>query len=477
MNLQRAAFSGLLYSALDLLFTKGSVFLTSLYLARILGPAQFGLISLITIFISVGTILVDSGFSASIIRSNDVSETDYSTIFFTNIIIAFVIYLIFFLIAPYIASFYKQHSLTDIIRVFCLTFILNAFSSVQTALLIKKLNFKKVMIFNLPSNTAGAIVGILLVHKGFGIWSVIFMYITSQFVYSSIVWYFSSWRPKFIFSIESLKSHFDFGSKLMLSALLNTFFENIFNVILGKYYNSRIAGYYERAKTLNEYPVILIATILSKVAYPMLSQIRSESERVAGIYKQLIQITFFFAAPLMLSLAMIAKPIIITILGPDWSPAIPYFQILCLSSIIYPIHVFNINVLQVFGRSDLFLKLEIYKKVAIFIVICISIKYGIYVMLIGSVMSSYIALIINGFYSQKMISYPLKQQLIDLLPTVLISFIGIFVIALVQYFINDFTSFSVAILALSTGLFTYLLIHYIFKTTALSYLFQIIKKI
>jgi O-antigen/teichoic acid export membrane protein len=476
LSLKKQTLSGLVWTFTDTFVLKGSSFIASLILARILGPEIFGLIGMLSIFIAIGQSLVDSGLSSSIIRTKDAGDKDFSTVFYTNLVMSFLIYAIIFFCAPFIAEFYDQQILISIVRIYCLTFIISSFSAIQIAILTKNMQFKKLMLCNIPGTVIGIIVGIVMAYTGYGVWSIVWMYLTSQIGQSIMLWISSKWKPSFSFSRERLQFHFHFGYKLMLSGLINTSFTNVYNVIIGKFYSVETLGFYERAYLFNQYPVTTLTGIISRVTYPVLANIQNETERIAIAYKKLIQITFFITAPLMFGAAAIAEPLFLLVLGKQWIAAVPFFQILCLGSMFLPIHSFNLNVLQVYGRSDLFLKLEIVKKSVIVITIIIAFQFGIYALVWSSVFTGFIALLINTHYSSIVIHYTTKKQLRDMLPIFILSAIMFIVMYLTFYFLLSFPLSVQIILPGIIGAVFYFTISSVFKIPSFLYLQTLIKE-
>lgn len=476
MSLRKQASSSLLWTFMDSFFLKGLSFIASLILARILGPEEFGLIGMISVFIAVGISMVDSGLSASIIRTKNADNSDYSTVFYLNLLMSFLTYGLLFLSAPYIAQFYNQDILINIIRLYCLSFIISAFSAVQLAILNRDMHFKKIMRYNIPGTVIGVIIGVSMGYLGYGVWSIVWLYLSTQIVQSVVLWGNSNWKPSLLFSREKMNFHYGFGYKLMLSALIDTVFRNIYNILIGKFFSVQILGFYERAKSFNDYPVTILTNIISKVSYPLLAQIQDQKERIANIYKQLLQFTFFIIAPLMLGASAIAKPLFLLILGEQWVSAVPFFQILCLSGIFYPIHAFNINVLKVYGRSDLFLRLEVIKKIIISISIIITFQFGIYGLVWSSVFTSIIALLINTHYSSQMIKYTTMDQVKDMLPTFFkAGLMALLMYGLVLALINN-SLYSQILISSFTGVSFYFLINYLFKSSPFIFTINLIKE-
>ena len=428
MSLKKQSLSGVFWTFIDIVVNKGAYFIATIILARILGPKEFGILGMIMLFVTIGNTLIDSGMSTSLLRSNDVTEKDYSTVFITNILMSLFVYVILFLTAPLVASFYKLQILKDVIRIYSLGFVVNSFRSIHVIKLMKEMHFKKLTFLNLPGNIISVFIAIFMAYFGYGVWSLVYLFLINQFISTLVFWIFINWKPLWQFDFINYKYHFNFGYKLLLSAQLNTLFENIYNVIIGKFYDVRTLGFYERAYTFNNYPVSILSGIILKVSLPSLTLIKEDSERLQNAYKNIIQMAFFISATGLCFAALLAQQFVTIILGENWIQVVPIFQILCLSFIFYPIHSLNINILSIFGRSDLFLKLEIIKKITVIIVVAICYNFGILGLVWSSVINSIIGLIINTHYSGKFLNYPTLSQFRDLLPTILVVFLTVGVV-------------------------------------------------
>jgi O-antigen/teichoic acid export membrane protein len=476
MSLRKQTFSGIIWTIADTFFLKGLTFMASIILARLLGPTEFGLIGMVSVFIAVGIIIVNSGLSSSLIRTQNADDSDFSTVFYLNLAISIIVFLLFYIAAPYISDFYAQEILTDIIRLYCLSFVISAFSSVQLTILEKNMQFRRIMLINIPGTIIGIILGISLGYLGYGVWSIVWMYLSTLVINTFILWSFSSWKPSLLFSFEKMKYHFGFGYKLLLSGLLNTVFSNLYNVVIGKLFAVQSLGYFERARNFNEYPVGILTGVIDKVTYPLLSKIQHEKERIAEIYKQLLQFSFFITVPLMFGAAAIAYPLFGLILGDKWLPAAQYFQIICLASMFYPVHAFNINILKIYGRSDLFLKLEIIKKVVLVLGIIIAFPFGIIGLVWSSVITSFISLIINMYYSSDMIAYKTFKQLRDMIPTFfsgIFTFLGMY--GIVIYF-QGHSLYIQIVLSAFFGIIFYFIINYFLKSTPMLFALRLLQE-
>ena len=478
MSLKKQALSGFLWSSLQLLGTQGLGLIVSLILARLLLPAEFGLIAMLGVFMGIGSTLIGGGLTQSLIRSENLDEEDYATVFYFNLAGSILIYLIVYFSAPFIAAFYKQELLTIVVRVYSITFIINAFSAVQIARLIKKLDFKSQMKVSVPSLIMGSSVGIVMAYQGYGVWSLVASAVIQATASTIQLWYWAKWRPIWVFNFEKFKYHFNYGSKMMLSGLLETVFLNAYVIIIGKFFAPAQVGYYSRADTMSMLPVGIINTIVTRVTFPLFSAIQNEEERLKSVYVKIMQMVIFLVAPVLVIMAAIAEPLFRFLFTEKWLPAVPYFQILCFTAIMYPIHGYNLQILIVKGRSDLFLKLEVLKKVMIAVIILISLKYGIYGLLYGGLILSIVGFFVNTHFSGKYLNYTAWQQTKDLLPMIIISMlVGSAVYGVDSYFagngLHDFIRLCVGGIL---GITLYIALTYTFRIKALSELILIIQR-
>lgn len=467
MSLRKQAFSGLIWTFSQQFGNQVVGFVVSLVLARILLPEEFGLIAMIAFFISLGQVFVDSGLTQSLIRTQNPDQTDYSTVFYFNLVVSFFIYGLVYVIAPFISSFYNQDILTEITRLYSLTFIINAFSTVQQTILTKLMKFKIQAFISMPATLLGGLTGIYLAYKGYGVWSLVWSHLVSSILSTVQLWFYSSWRPTLSFSKNRFCYHFKFGYKLLISGVLNKAFNNIYLLIIGKFFSPAQLGFYTRAETMNQLPARNISNALNKVTYPLFSQIRNNDLRLKRVYKQLMQLVVFVIAPILIFMAILAEPIFRFLFTEKWLPAVPYFQIIFISGILAPIHSYNLNILKIKGRSDLILKLSIVKKGLIFLGIIIGLQFGLYGLLVVQVLLSVLFFFLNGYYTNRFIKYSLPEQIKDILPVLLISFFVGSVVLFIDYILQseaDLIRISVAGLV---GFCILLLLSYIFKLKGL----------
>ncbi|MDR2345138.1 MAG: lipopolysaccharide biosynthesis protein, partial [Planctomycetaceae bacterium] len=421
-SIKKKTISGFKWSLTDNVVNSGITFLVGLILARLLSPDEFGVIGMITVFIAISNSFIDSGFSNALIRMTDAKDIDYNTVFYFNLVVGFVFYGILYLCAPIISSFFNEPVLIPLTRVISVILIINALSIIQRTIFVKRIDFKTQTKASFFSAILSGTIGIGMAFGGYGIWSLAGQQISRQFFNTLFLWIYSSWRPSSQFSRKSFKEMFGFGSKLLLSGLIDTVYKNIYYLVIGRFYTANQLGQYTRAEQFSSIFSSNLTAVIQRVSYPALSSIQEESERLKLAYQKTIKTTMLISFTCMFGLAAIAKPLLLTLIGEKWLPAVEYLQIICFAGMLYPLHALNLNILQVKGRSDLFLKLEIVKKVIAVIPIVLGVFLGIKVMLWGSVCTSVFAYLLNSHYSAFLVNYSTKEQIRDIFPTFGISF-------------------------------------------------------
>lgn len=453
-SLKQKTTKGLFWSSVERFSNQGVSFIFSIILARILAPSDFGIVAMIGIFFAVAQSFVDSGFSNALVRKTDRREEDLSTCFYFNIGIGIVAYIVLFLIAPFIADFYNQPILSPIIRITGFGVVLNSLCVVQQALFTIKIDFKSQAKVTLSATIISGIVGVVLAYQGYGVWALVWQGVVMSLVRMGLLWLMSKWRPKAGFSKDSFHYLFGYGSKLLASGLLDTIYNNIYPIVIGKFYSPAQLGNYSRALSFAQLPSSNITSILQRVTFPVLSSIQDDLPRLQINYRRLLKLSAFIVFPLMMGLAAVAFPLIRVVLTPKWEGCSLYLQIICFALMWYPIHAINLNLLQVKGRSDLFLRLEIIKKIVGVCIMCITIPLGITAMCIGMVVSSLISLFINTHYTGKLIYVGYIKQMRDLLPIFINSLImGGIVYLCIQISDNDIVQLSLGIVV---GLISYI---------------------
>jgi O-antigen/teichoic acid export membrane protein len=428
MTLKQKTVDGLAWSFIDNLVVKGFQFAIGIILARILSPREFGLIGMVTIFIAISQSFVDSGFSQALIRKKDCTQADYSTVFYFNLVIGIVIYIVLFFCAGAISTFFTEPILRPLVQVVGLSIVLSSFGLIQSTIIMKEINFKLQAWVSFSACMLSGIIAIVMAYNGYGVWSLVVLTLSRFGLNSLFLWFGNKWRPLWTFSSHSFKELFSYGSKMLASGLLNTIFENIYYVVIGKYFSAVDLGYYTTADKFNALPSKNITEVIQRVSFPVLSRMQDDKVKLKANYRLLIRSTMLITFVLMIGLAAVARQMILTLIGAQWLPSVVYLQMLCFVGMFYPLHALNLNMLQVQGRSDLFLRLEIIKKILIIPVMIIGIMYGIKIMIVGMMVITLIAYYLNSYWSGILIGYPILAQVKDILPSFILAlFSGIIV--------------------------------------------------
>lgn len=420
-SLKSKTINGILWSSVDSLFNQGLLFIFGIILARLLTPKEFGLIGMITVFISVSESFINSGFSQALIRKKDCTGTDLSTVFYYNMAVGIIFFAILYISAPLISNFFNEPQLADLVRVLGVVLIVDSLTVVQRAILTRRLDFKLQAKASITSTIFSGIVGITMAYSGFGVWSLIAKTISKVSINSLLLWLWNEWRPLLSFSVKSFKDLFGFGSKLLASGLIDTIYRNIYDLIIGKYYSAQELGFYTRANMFKNLPSNQLTNIISRVTYPALAQVQDDKLSLKRGYKKIIKSTMYVSFIIMAGMAAVAEPMVLTLVGEKWRPCVIYLQLLCFIGAMYPLHAINLNMLNVQGRSGLFLKLEIIKKILAIPTILIGIFWGIKVMIFGMWFNTIVGYYLNSYYSGRHINYPIREQVADILPSLLLA--------------------------------------------------------
>lgn len=411
------------WSFADSVLGQGISFIVGLVLAHLLTPDEYGLIGIITIFITVLNSIVDSGFTNALIRKPNTTDEDYNTVFITNMVFSFIMVALLYMLAPVIARFFRRHELVDLTRVMGLVIIFNAFSLIQNTILTKRLDFKTKTKASLISSIVSGVIGIGMAFMGYGVWSLVGQALSRQLLNTICLWFYNRWWPNFVFSWKSFKEMWSFGWKLLVSKLIDTTWNELYQVVVGKFYSPATLGQYTRGKQFASLFSQNLTSVVQRVSYPALSEIQEDRIRLLAAYRKVIRLTMFVTIVLMFSLGAIAEPLLYCLVGPQWNQAATFLPLICISLSLYPLHAINLNMLQVQGRSDLFLKLEIVKKTISIIPLVLGIFVGIYWMLIGTIIVGFLSFFLNSYYSGKLLCYSSLMQLRDIAPSFCVAII------------------------------------------------------
>ena len=426
-----------MWSAVERFSVQGIQFILTIIIARLVSPSDYGLIAMLGIFLAIAQTFIDSGFSNALIQKQDRTETDFSTVFYFNIVVGVVVYLLLYLCSPFIASFYNEPKLDLVTKVVGLNLIISSFSVVQRAKLTIALNFKLQAVTSLIAVVISGVIGVYMAYVGYGVWAIAFQALLNNFLNTLLLWVVTKWMPKHSFSLFSFKQLFGFGSKLLFSDLLNVIYVNLYTLVIGKKFSATNLGYYNRAYTLTYFPSGNIGQIITRAMYPLQCGIQNDEALLRDSFIKYIRITCFFIFPLMLLLCLLAQPIVILILTEKWLPAVPLIQILAIAYMWDPIMRINENILKVKGRSDYVLISEIIKKIFAIIILLLSLPFGIKAICVGSIIYSLADMSISSIYVNKCIGINFFDELFELRHIILINILLCIFTYTLTLFINN----------------------------------------
>lgn len=449
-------------------------FIVSIVLARILSPETYGTIALVLVFAQILQVFVDSGLGNALIQKKDADDIDFSSVFYFNMFCCFILYGLIFLLAPFIAGFYNDTSLIPVIRILCLTVVISGVKNVQQAYVSRTLQFKKFFFSTLGGTIASAIAGIYIAICGGGVWALVAQKLINLTVDTLILWITVHWRPKLVFSFDRLKNLLQFGWKLLVSALIDTTYTNLRQLIIGKMYSEADLAYYNRG---NQFPNIIVLNInssIDSVLLPVMSKEQDHPEQVKAMTRRAIKTSIYIMAPIMLGMAFAAEPLVRLVLTDKWLPCVPFLRIFCITYMFYPIHTANLNAINAMGRSDLFLKLEIVKKVVGMILLLSTMWFGVMAMAYSLLVGCVAGQMINSWPNKKLLNYGYKEQLKDILPSIgMALFMGIAVYSIKLLRLSNAITLMLQILA---GIFIYSALSIILKDESFIYIQNIFLK-
>ncbi len=463
-SLAAQSIKGVFWSAVERFSLQGVQFVIGVILARLLSPSDFGMIGMLTIFLSISQIFVDCGFSNALIRKKDVSSADYGTAFTVNFLISCVCFALLFISAPFVSDFYKMPELESVMRVISLSILINALFTVHKAKLTKNVDFKTQSKVSFLAAAISGALGISLAYCDFGVWSLVWQNISNAGLNLVFFTILLKWFPRPCINRASFNELFGFGSKLLVSSLIHSVYSNMYNIVIGRCFTAAKLGFYTRADHLAAFPSSNVASILNRVTYPILSKLQDDPDKLLDVYKKYLQLSCFFVFPLMMGLCALAKPVIILLLGEKWDGAIFLMQILCLGLMFDPICNINLNVLYVKGRSDLVLRLEIIKKTIAVAILIVSLYYGLVGMCVGRAIYGVISTFLNMIYTKRFINLSMVQQIRLIVPAYLLS---VFMAACVYGGASIVGAYSLQLLVgVAIGVIVYLSVAYILRMNA-----------
>ena len=476
-NLRNNTINGLLWKFLERFGVSGVQFILQIILARLLSPDDYGVLSIMIIFTTLANVFIQNGFNTSLIQKQDVDNRDYSSVFWLSILFSILLYIILFLFAPVLADFYKMPQICFPFRIISLMIIPGALNSIQIAIVSKKMDFKKIFTSNLFSIILSGIIGIMLAYLGAGIWALVFQTLLNVLLACLVMWFTVKWRPSLIFDFNRVKILFGYGWKLLVSTLLDTLYQDLSSLVIGKKYNSTTLGYYNRGKQFPQFLINSINGAIQSVMLPAISSIQDYKEQVKSMMRRSITLSSYIIFPVMVGLAVVAEPTVKILLTNKWLSCVPYMQIFCISFAFYPIHSCNLQTINAIGRSDIFLKLEIIKKSIGIIVLCIVVFCfdSPIIIALTNVLTTFISCFINAYPNKQLINYSYIEQMKDILPNILLScLMGLLIYPILFLNLNALITLLIQIIL---GIFIYVLSSIISKNNSFYYILNIIKEI
>lgn len=437
-NLKQQTKKGLYWSFFNQFSNYGMQFCVGIVMARLLSPSDYGITALPGVFLAIAAVFQDSGMAGALIRKPEIEEKDYSTLFLYSIGMGIVMYAALFFASPYIASYFETPVLIPLVRVTALTFLWGPITTVQYVFLKRKLDFKTPTKISIATKIFSAIVGITMAYMGYGLWALVISGVLSGFLNLILIVWAVRWYPRTGWSNESFKYLWGYGNKMLASSLLETAYSNITPLFVAKYYSPADLGVYNRARNYAIMPSQNVTGVIQNVTFPVLSKMQDDDESLARNYRRMLKTTAFVVFPLMMILAGLACPLIITMITAKWEACIILLQLLCFSLMWYPIHSINLNLLQVKGRTDLFFRLEVIKKIIGLSILVVTLPLGLVVFCIGGIISSLVCLAVNTYYTGKLINVGYLKQMRDLFPTLLLSLVLFGVILVINQFISNY---------------------------------------
>ena len=452
---------------------QGIQLIVSIILARLLMPEDYGTIALLTVFISIANAFVDSGFGGALIQKLDADDVDFSSVFYFNVIMGLLIYAMLYIVSPYIAIFYNDPKITKVFRVMALTIIIGCVKSVQYSYIYKRLELKKFFMSTSVGTVISAFIGIYMAYNGFGVWALVAQNMTNSAIDMTMMWVMSGWHPKLVFSFKRVRSMFSYGSRMLTAGLLDTLYNNMYSLIIGKFYSKFDLGLYNKGKS---YPMLFVENInssIQSVLFPVMAENQKDIETVKQITKKSIMLSTFVIFGLMAGLAAVARPMTILLLTEKWSGSVIYLQLCCFIYAFWPINTANLAAIQAIGRSDVFLRLEIFKKILGICMVIATVPFGVKIMVIGRCATTMISTFINLFPNKKLLGYSYTEQLKNILPSILMAaFMGMCVYSIQFIGLSDIVTIAIQI---PLGVLIYIVGSYILKFEAFNYILDMLK--
>lgn len=468
MSLKDKTVSSIVWSGIERFSTLFIQLVCTIIIARLLTPADFGLVGMLTIFISLAQTIIDSGFGQALIRKQDADQVDYSSVFYINLVLGIIVYIVLFLCSSSIASFYDMPELELVSKISFIVLPVNALGLIQYTILCKKIDFRSISQITIYSSILSGILGICIAFYFQNVWALVAQSVSFYIFRTALLWFINSWKPSLELSFNSIKAMFGFSINLLLTGLVGSFFMNIYSLVIGKFYTPTELGYYSQADRIQKIPATSITEVIQRVTYPVLATIQNEDERLRESYRKIINMAIFIITPLMTYFILVAPEFFDLILTDKWRIAAKYFQILCLTGICYPLSCINLNILTIRGKTKLLFYLECLKKILLLVILIISIHFDIIAVVYGQLLYGILAVVLNLYFCGREIKLSIKQQLLDVFPVILSTFLMYLCVFYLQHYLKETPLIIYLLISLLVALISYFLISYTFHVKSLN---------
>lgn len=476
VGMKQKVVKGLFWKILENGGAQGIQFVISVILARLLTPSEYGTVGIVMIFITIANVFVQNGFSTALVQKKMADQIDFSSVCYFELGLTLILYVVLYGAAGKIAAFYHMKELKLIVRVLAVVLIPGAIISVQTAYVSRNLEFKGLFLSTLIASVISGIISIFMAWKGFGVWAMVGQQIVYYFSLMTLLFIFVTWKLRFLFSIKRIKEMFSFGWKVLCAALLDTIFNNLYGLLIGKIYNEELLGSYNRGEQFPKLIAGNLSSAIQAVLLPVFSSRQDDMDQVRQIARRAIQISSFLVLPMLLGLFGLADTLVVALLGEKWLICVPFFRIMCIAYCFWPIHVTNLQVINAVGRSDIFLQLEIVKKLLSLAALAIGMRYSVYVMVWLKAFQDFLCTFINAAPNRKILGYSILYQWIDIIPSATISVVMCIVVMVTGDLLGMMPVFLRLALQIVTGVAVYIFLAWVFKMKSFIYLLNLIKE-
>lgn len=475
-DMKNKVVKGLFWKLLENGGAQGIQFIIAILLARLLSPAEYGVVGIIMIFITIANVVVQNGFSTALVQKKNADSIDFSSVCYFDLVVALVMYVLLYVAAPWIAHFYQIEELTAIVRILSLVLFPGAVISVQTAYVSRNLEFKGLFLSTLAASLVSGVISITLAYRGYGVWAMVWQQITYYVALMLVLFVTVSWKPGLYFAIDRVKVMFAFGWKLLCASLLDTIFNNLYGLLIGKIYNEELLGSYNRGEQFPKLIATNLGAAIQAVLFPAFSAKQDDIGVIRQMMRRAIQLSSFAVLPMLMGLFAVADTLVLVLLGEKWLICVPFLRIMCVSYCFWPIHITNLQAINAVGRSDVFLKLEIVKKTLSLLALLIGMQFSVTVMVGLKAFQDFLCTFINAAPNKKLLGYSIFHQWMDVMPAALLSMVMCGVVWYVGILLPGIHAGLRLVVQIGSGVIVYGLLAWAFRMESFKYLCDMIRK-